>query len=99
MEHEVDLGEDNTGLIITAVIICMVLSGLSVISRVTSRYLKKTSITQSDWLILGGLAGAWAISLIIIQCEVDKLAPMLRNSFTDEPGSGKERLGKACEHC
>jgi len=73
----VDLSEDNTGSIITSVIVCMVLSGLSVIARFASRYLKKASIAVSDWLILGGLAGAWAISLIIIQGKVDRLAPML----------------------
>ncbi|KAF1961786.1 hypothetical protein CC80DRAFT_543150 [Byssothecium circinans] len=45
----------------------MVLSGLSVIARFTSRHLKKSSLAISDWLIIGGLAGAWVMSLIIIE--------------------------------
>lgn len=67
--------EDNTGSIITTLIVCMVLSGLSVVGRFTSRYLKKTSITISDGLIVGGLLGAWALTLIVIECEIDKPNP------------------------
>jgi hypothetical protein len=55
----------------------MVLSGLSLVGRFTSRYLKKASVTISDGLIVGGLLGAWALTLIVIECEVDRLTPML----------------------
>jgi hypothetical protein len=55
----------------------MVLSGLSLVGRFTSRYLKKASVTISDGLIVGGLLGAWALTLIVIECEVDRLSPML----------------------
>lgn len=69
--------EDNTGSIITTLIICMVLSGLSIVGRFTSRYLKKASVTISDGLIVGGLLGAWALTLIVIECEIDKHTPIL----------------------
>ncbi|PVH99805.1 hypothetical protein DM02DRAFT_656087 [Periconia macrospinosa] len=58
---------DSTESIIISVIACMVLSGFRVIGRFASRFLKKTPIGVRDWLILGGLAGAFAISIIIIQ--------------------------------
>lgn len=65
--QDVNINEDATGGIISSVISCMVLAGLATIGRFVSRRIQKITPILSDYLILGGLAGAWVISLIIIE--------------------------------
>ena len=89
---EADLSEDHTRSINTSVILCLVISGLSVIASLASRYLKKIPFTMPDWLILGGFASAWATSLVIIH-KVDRLTL----NYTMEStylAAGKRGLGK-----
>jgi hypothetical protein len=93
----VDLSEDNTRSIVNSVVVCMVLSGLSVIARFYSRHLKKSSIAITDWLILGGLAGAWVVSLIIIEGKMHRLMPILSKCVANEAAAAKRGLGKHVE--
>ena len=63
----VDVNEDVSSTIISSAIVCMVLAGLAVMGRFTSRRMMRTSLLASDFLVIGGLAGAWIISLIFIE--------------------------------
>ncbi|KAJ8058289.1 hypothetical protein OCU04_012483 [Sclerotinia nivalis] len=45
----------------------MVLSGLALIGRIVSRRIKHVALSASDFLIIGGIMGAWVISLIVIE--------------------------------
>ena len=58
--------EDRSTEIIWSAALCMILAGLAVIGRFVSRRLKKVKPASCDYLIIGGLLGAWASSGIVI---------------------------------
>jgi len=60
------IGDRRPGIIIS-VSVCMALAALSVIGRLVSRKMKGAKLSASDFWVIGGLAGAWVISLIIIE--------------------------------
>ena len=62
----VDIQDDAITSVISSIIACMVLAGVTVVGRLASRKIQKSILSTSDYLCVAGLIGAWGVSLIII---------------------------------
>jgi len=63
----INTNDDWRPHIVSSIVACMVFAGISVIGRVVSRRINKLELSASDFLSVGGLLGAWVISLIVIE--------------------------------
>lgn len=60
----VNLNDDKSQLAIRSIIACSLLAGFAVLGRFLSRRLVKADLWATDFLIVFGLIGAWALSAL-----------------------------------
>lgn len=65
----IDVSQNLAPSMNTISIIFMVLSAIAAFARLWSRRIKKVKLSASDYLIIAGLVGAWAETLIAIKRE------------------------------
>ena len=64
-------GKDRNAIV--SIVVCMAIAGLVVAGRFVSRRLKGVNSGISEWLALGGLAGAWIVSALVIEGKNHRL--------------------------
>ena len=64
--RDVDLNANKGPVVLQTLTPCMILAGLAVFAQFLSRQIKKQILTVSDYLIIVGLMGSWAVLTIVL---------------------------------